>query len=432
MNAHRCLSYAWFSVLFLYGFSAVADDRDTLFLEALEARGLSAIPIIEVFDYAGDAHLWAEDPVAAAKHAENSGKKLILKGYEFTYKDGSTHEQGPGFVMQHGWTSNVAEFVHYIDKALADGYRPHAFNWPGHGWGPEVRGTGAEGDPIIGNRSYIEGYESGDLRPDFVNPEAAMRIDEIMATRTGLYFSLGHSMGAMFTSAAEGLGLMKHLIRPALLGGPPHFDHSWKNKLFGKVFNAVVNSGFYPEWVGKIKGPRQILSEFMGADAAVPGELKLSRLRYALFREAVMANPMALGFSVHHRDTHDFFSEAMARDYRYKELPLTRPALFIKGSEEQVTGIVRDAPVRGSRAGYQILIIDGVDHLGEVSEKAVKASWPVIHRFFQNFDPEHESSLVIHVDPDAKLEHRRLNRFETARAKSVPEMLGQGCMLSVF
>lgn len=372
--------------LLLHSSSTLAQEarnKDALFKEALAAEGLRAIPIMRT----------------------NAETGLVTKGYEFTFKDGSFPKNGPGIVLQHGWFSNPASMIHFIRPYLELGYRPHAFSWRGHGWGPEVEELG------VGNRSFLKNPKRGDYSP--LNMiEDAEQISDLMTERTGTFFSVGHSMGAMVTSAANAMGrfFAKAMV---LVGGPPHFNEMpLIQKLFVVGQRPIIYDSRFPKTLGSIPQDNS----------------DMSRLSFAIQREMVRASPLALGSSVVYTDSVIFFNDIMTGDHTWEGLEFRSPALIVKGSKEPIKGIIRDAPVRGKKAGHETMVVDGKGHLGEIDFESVRAMTPEAHRFYQEFNRERDNGK--HFDVESKnpwFGPRKNPNPRMKRSKTSAQFLKESC-----
>lgn len=329
------------------------NDRDEIFEKALEARGIVAEPILHV----------------------DQATRLVTKGYEFKLKDGPFNPAAQGFVFMHGWHSNPSSMFFFIESALKAGYRAHAFSWRGHGWGTESPFSG-------GNRSYVFNSQKGDYMPSKMLQDADI-INRIMLKRTGSYISMGHSMGAMVTSAANAMGIWK-AEKLILLGGPPHFEHTSK---------LVLPMMFWDRLRRSIPGlaSDQPLQYLLGRveDQNRP----LGKVRKNLLQTIAKQNPgLALGISPIYNDSYKWFLDQYLKTYEWKGQLLESPALFLDGDIEsrlQVRGIPEDAEQRARAAGFWHGRITLADHLSEtLNPLSTKPTWNLIEKFINEFTPE--------------------------------------------
>lgn len=343
-------------LVFLFSVSAHAVvDRDLIFYEALRTQGIQATPLI------------IEDP--------DSG--IITKGYEFhpTGKIISLNSQA--IVMQHGWHSNPSEFIHYIGSALNSGYRVFAFSWVGHGWGPENDILG------VGNRSWIRGARPEDYNFDRKIQQAKI-ISDYMLANTKSFVSLGHSMGAMMTAAANSMGLWK-AQRMIQIGGPAHFEFlSAYLKPLAELLSLRNSIPYFRR--------SEPLSVMIGS--VKDQDKPLSRPRFELLRYIAKHwnVGIALGLSPSYVGTETEFFRAFSKGYRFQGLKFKVPAMFITGEIErkyQIAGILEDAPLRAATNGHITVLQKNADHFSQVLDKnTAQNTWMLIDSFLKNYGPQ--------------------------------------------
>ncbi len=352
-------SLVFASFIFSSVTSLALHDKDLIFTESLRQLGIEADPITIVDKESG----------------------IVTKGYEFRFIGKIIDPSAKGLVMMHGWHSNPSEFVHYIQFALRSGFRPHAFSWAGHGWGTENEALGS------GNRSWVKGAAPEDYSFD-IKINQAQIISDFMIKRTKVFVSIGHSMGAMMTAAANAMGKWKAQLM-VQIGGPAHFEFispflkplAWLLVLRNSVSFLRSNEPL-ENIIGSVE------------DQSKP----LSRERWEILR-FIAKNwnvGIALGVSPSYVGTETEFFKAFTEGYRFQGMKFKSPAMFVTGSLEekfQIKGILEDAEIRGAKAGYITARQQGADHFSQVLNYGIaKNTWELMDRFFKEFQPSHSGS----------------------------------------
>ena len=298
-----------------------------------------------------------------------------LQGYRFRSPSREV-DINKWVVFTHGLGSNLHEFESLIPEFVAAGYDCYAFNFRGHGNGAE--------------RSLVTDYREGDYRLEkMAEVDFPAIVAHIQSLHPGKGVVVGHSMGGMVPrgSFAQGLVSKDQVESMVLLGSPPHFETMKKDRqsldLLGllNITETFLNLG---------PGNQDVGWAALIDTLEIPLDLvNFYSLPYWLAKDFLKSiNPAewlarALSRKIP-KDILRSFASYTRQDYPYAEVKIPVPILHIMGEKDRLArhgDIEEHTPLQSEDAGYWLVKMRGVDHLGLVTLKVVKAFRNVMFEF---------------------------------------------------
>ncbi len=313
---------------------------------------------------------------------------VTIHGFRYS-RPGSPHDPTkPWMLFPHGLTSNLHEFESLIPKFADEGFDCFAFNFRGHGNGPE--------------RSTVDHYSEGDYRFEkMADVDLPLMIETIQSLHPGPGQLIGHSMGGMVPRAAfyRGTVTAREISSMVLIGSPAHFktaaaktDHfglQWhlKNYLF-------FGSGKEPVLNMERARAAMKLTMFLGPLAWAGKSLIGSSIKSLMEKEL---GPLALLPTKENwsqramsdltpKDIFRSFAE-FQESYPYDSVPIPVPILHIVGDQDTLApanDIIESAQTQSADAGFWAIRVKEMGHFGLVAPWVIDGYLPSVLNFIKS------------------------------------------------